>query len=493
MKHTHLLVAIFLLLTPLAGCFDSSPVQGPDRTGGADDRNGVEGDPGVEWGPEVSDRASEWLRQNIRDEIYDQVYYHYWDLREHMEALQQDHSGIMRLSTIGRSVDGELDPFNDYGKLLLAEVTNLSDTTPKPQILIDGGHHGNEQLGMEVAMLLLDYLVTQYEEDAWVKEFVDSHDIFIFPMVNVDGNTRDTRANSNGVDLNRNYPFEWDGAGSGPASEPEVAANVELFEAHDFRLYISMHTGTLWFLTPWGYTESLTPDVEMYTRLEQELTELTGLRAGPAATELYIAKGTSLDYGYSLGMPSVTIEVDNEQWGVISVEEKQSRLTAAFIGSLYMMGNYPLFGAHPVLDGSSHPTEIVNGESFTLSLELNNTGFGPLVNGTFWLKGDGFKASPDWIEIAELGANNSTTLEFTVRPLYTGNVSVELEGSFRTLLIDGAPELLLSESNRSVVFLKVSRDDRGLLPGWSFPLGLLSLAVAAIAMQFGPGPRTSRK
>ena len=109
------------------------------------------------------------------------------------------------------------------------------------------------------------------------------------------------------------------------------------------------------------------------------------------------------------------------------------------------------------------------------------------------MKGDGFKASPDWIEIAELGANNSTTLEFTVRPLYTGNVSVELEGSFRTLLIDGAPELLLSESNRSVVFLKVSRDDRGLLPGWSFPLGLLSLAVAAIAMQFGPGPRTSRK
>jgi len=223
------------------------------------------------------------------------------------------------------------------------------------------------------------------------------------------------------------------------------------------------------------------------------LTELTGLRAGPAAAELYIAKGTSLDYGYSLGMPSVTIEVDNEQWGMISVEEKQSRLTAAFIGSLYMMGNYPLFGAHPVLDGSSHPTEIVNGESFTLSLELNNTGFGPLVNGTFWLKGDGFKASPDWIEIAELGANNSTTLEFTVRPLYTGNVSVELEGSFRTLLIDGAPELLLSESNRSVVFLKVSRDNRGLLPGWSFPLGLLSLAVAAIAMQFGSGPRTSRK
>ncbi|MEE2649889.1 MAG: M14 family zinc carboxypeptidase, partial [Candidatus Thermoplasmatota archaeon] len=168
MKHKHLLVAIFLLLTPLAGCFDSS-VQGPVEADGINGLDAVERGSEVEWGPEVSERASEWLRQDIRDEIYDQVYYHYWDLREHMEALQQDHSEIMRLSTIGRSVDGELDPFNDYGKLLLAEVTNLSDPTPKPQILIDGGHHGNEQLGMEVAMLLLDYLVTEYEEDAWVK------------------------------------------------------------------------------------------------------------------------------------------------------------------------------------------------------------------------------------------------------------------------------------------------------------------------------------
>ncbi len=480
MKHKHLLIAIFLLLTPLTGCFDSSVAQGPVEADGIDGRDRAEGGSEAEWGPEVFERASEWLRQDIRDEIYDQVYYHYWDLREHMEALQQDHSKIMRLSTIGRSVDGELDPFNDYGKLLLAEVTNLSDPTPKPQILIDGGHHGNEQLGMEVAMLLLDYLVTEYENDDWVKEFVDSHDIFIFPMVNVDGNTRDTRANSNGVDLNRNYPFEWDGAGSGPASEPEVAANVEVFESNDFRLYISMHTGTLWFLTPWGYTESPTPDVEMYTRMEQELTELTGLRAGPAATELYIAKGTSLDYGYSLGMPSVTIEVDNEQWGVISVEEKQSRLTAAFIGSLYMMGNYPLFGAHPVLDGSSHPAEVFERESFTLSLELNNTGFGPLFNGTFWLEGNGFKASPDFVEVAELGANNSTTLEFTVRPLYTGNISVELEGRFSPLLIDGTPERLLSETDRSVVFLEVVMADQG-LPGWSLSLVLLSLVAGAMA------------
>jgi hypothetical protein len=178
-------------------------------------------------------------------------------------------------------------------------------------------------------------------------------------------------------------------------------------------------------------------------------------------------------------MPSVTIEVDNEQWGVISVEEKQSRLTAAFIGSLYMMGNYPLFGAHPVLDGSSHPAEVFERKSFTLSLELNNTGFGPLFNGTFWLEGNGFKASPDFVEVAELGANNSTTLEFTVRPLYTGNISVELEGRFSPLLIDGTPERLLSETDRSVVFLEVVMADQG-LPGWSLSLVLLSLIAGAL-------------
>ncbi len=482
---TPLMVALLLLLTTTSA--HAAP-RSPDEPA----QKFTQVEPGIELGPEAPDGAGEWLRQQIRDEIYDQAYYHYWDLREHMEALQQDNSDIMRLSSIGRSVDGERDPFNDYGKLLLAEVTNFSDPTPKPQIYIDGGHHGNEQLGMEVAVLLLDYLVQEYENDDWVRQYVDSHDIFIFPMVNVDGNTRDTRANSNGVDLNRNYPFEWNGAGSGPASEPEVAANVELFESNDFRLYISMHTGTLWFLTPWGYTEGPTPDVEMYTRLEYELNALTGLRAGPAATELYIARGTSLDYGYSLGMPSVTIEVDNEQWGVISVEEKQSRLAAAFLGSLYMMSNFTRFGALPVIESSSHPDKVFTGEPFTLEIELNNTGFGPLVNGTFWLEGEGFRASPAEVQVAELGVNNTTTLKFTIRPELTGNISIELEGSFRPLLINGTPERLLSELAPAEIHLNVKMANDG-LPGWSLSLTLIALALGWVVMQATPMERREER
>ena len=65
-------------------------------------------------------------------------------------------------------------------------------------------------------------------------------DLYLVESMNPDGVARNTRGNANGVDLNRNFPYNWgpigepgDGQYAGPeaASEPETQAAVALITA----------------------------------------------------------------------------------------------------------------------------------------------------------------------------------------------------------------------------------------------------------------------
>jgi carboxypeptidase D len=83
--------------------------------------------------------------------------------------------------------------------------------------------------------------------------------------MNPDGHESDTRLNSNGYDLNRNFPLDampydppsaepsdndsdtvktWRDTGAGTV-QPEVAAVIEWSKQHNFVLSASMHQGAL--------------------------------------------------------------------------------------------------------------------------------------------------------------------------------------------------------------------------------------------------------
>jgi hypothetical protein len=143
-------------------------------------------------------------------------------------------------------------------------------------------------------------------------------------MLNPDGNARDRRSNANGVDLNRHYPFAFTPGGShgeAPATEPEVAANIAFMGSIDLDLYISMHTGIVRLIHPWGWTYDPAPDRSMFENLS-EISEAHGIQYGQASHVLYIVKGSAKDYGYgALGVPSYTYEVDDQQTRQISARE----------------------------------------------------------------------------------------------------------------------------------------------------------------------------
>ena len=114
---------------------------------------------------------------------------------------------------IGRSVDG---------RPIMAVETGDFDSPRK--VLVVGCIHGNECSGVAVADRLADD-TPPHEIDLW-----------IIPSLNPDGFAADTRQNAHGVDLNRNFPWEWRpmvgfyDSGPRPLSERESRIAVHLIE-----------------------------------------------------------------------------------------------------------------------------------------------------------------------------------------------------------------------------------------------------------------------
>jgi protein MpaA len=90
-------------------------------------------------------------------------------------------------------------------------------------ILVVGVIHGDE----DAALPILDRLA--------VMPLPPGVDLWLMPELNPDGQANQVRGNGNGVDLNRNFPHDWQPiahpgdwqySGSGPASEPETKAFI---------------------------------------------------------------------------------------------------------------------------------------------------------------------------------------------------------------------------------------------------------------------------
>lgn len=195
----------------------------------------------------------------------------------------------------------------------------------KWRIYLDGGHHGNEFLGVDLVMYYLEQLL---DEHAASLDFLRTHEVYATPIVNAEGNLLDTRKNANQVDVNRNYGYEFGGPGSGDLiidlnyrgpsafSEPEVLANAEFARSIMPDLWITMHTGVAEFYWPGGWTFDVAPDHVFFESLEAPFEAATNGRVDAMmAAELYLAAGATDDWGYGqLGVPTHTFEVHEDQF-----------------------------------------------------------------------------------------------------------------------------------------------------------------------------------
>jgi carboxypeptidase T len=237
------------------------------------------------------------------------AYRNHSEMASYLSTLQANHPGLVDLWSVGKSVRG-LD-------LWAVRITDEGIAGPKPKVLIDAAHHGDEVIGTEIALRLARDLTSGFAGDARIRAIVQGTEVFLVPMVNPDGVTlipqathyATARKNANGVDPNRNYDYHWGGAGSGgpgsdtyrgPSafSEPETRAIRDLLVQHDFLSYVSIHSGAWMILWPWGWTTTNHHERATYDELGDQLTTLSGgVPHGQTSHILYVASGVSMDYG----------------------------------------------------------------------------------------------------------------------------------------------------------------------------------------------------
>jgi predicted deacylase len=187
------------------------------------------------------------------------------------------------------------------------------------QVMIAAGIHGGYEWN---TIALADELIIYVNEHPDI--IPSDATLFILRNINPDGDARahsvDGRVNDHGVDLNRNFPENWqaewdrDGCwdyapttgGSGPGSEPETRAVMNFLSSQHVRALISYHSAALGVFPggePWQ-ADSID--------LAKALSKVTRYPYPPIDTGCYYT-GTLADYAVSVGAAAVDMELRNHR------------------------------------------------------------------------------------------------------------------------------------------------------------------------------------
>ncbi|XP_023564456.1 carboxypeptidase M-like, partial [Octodon degus] len=112
--------------------------------------------------------------------------------------------------------------------------------------------HGDETVGRELLLHLIDYLVTRHGKDLEVTSLINSTWIHIMPSMNPDGfeavrkpdcYSSNGRENYNQYELNRNFldAFEYHNV----PRQPETLAVMKWLKSETFVLSANLHGGAL--------------------------------------------------------------------------------------------------------------------------------------------------------------------------------------------------------------------------------------------------------
>ncbi len=246
-------------------------------------------------------------REEVRKWLPKSNYHSYDEFVQDFVNLAQSYPSIAHLDTIGFSVQGR-------AILALKVSDNVEVKEPEPEVRIVGVHHGNEWISAEVPILFAHYLVENYGSDPEVTEMVNEREIWFIPIFNPDGHVAQSRYNANGVDLNRDYGYMWEGEGSSPApySQPETRAMYEFSQKHNFTLSLSYHSYGEVVNYIWNYSPVEPPDSPMIEEYSEEYASYNGYWV-TEGYDWYETHGDLNDYSFGINSDmDWTIELGNE-------------------------------------------------------------------------------------------------------------------------------------------------------------------------------------
>jgi len=303
------------------------------------------------WQQVVSQEKIDLLTQNqrgasVHDEAWFANYKQLADIISYYNNIATLRPDLASMADVGDSIQS-----NDIYALTITapdEAGNLA--SDRPVVLWHGATHAREWVSPMTVAYLASKFVDSYDTDPRVEAILKTARIVIVPVTNPDGylytwsNDRYWRKNrrnnggSFGVDINRNWGYEWGGEGASPDpsndtyhgtspfSEPEnqTLRDLALSYGDNFVAHIDYHTYSQLILWPFGYAfgvETPEPDRTFYdnlaTDLSNEILSFSGVFYNPIqSVDLYPAAGDSSDWFYGeLGAASLTFELRPDSSG----------------------------------------------------------------------------------------------------------------------------------------------------------------------------------
>ncbi len=309
------------------------------------------------WVVDVDEEQTTALRRN-RPNTFMGGYRTVPEMRAFLDSQAAQYPNLAEVLVYGSSWE-KLNGMSGHD-LFGIKLTNRQRPGPKPTLFLMAAIHARELTTSELALRLVDYLLSGYGVDGDATWLLDEHQIVVVPAANPDGhvlaeqgyyqrkNTDPTNGSNcesppsmysqAGVDLNRNSSFRWgtvnrpteDPCGQtypGPraSSEPEttVLQNLVLSLFPDQRgpndadaapitttgILLTLHSYSNLVLWPWGSMSAPAPNDAALSMIGRKFAAYNGYTA-QQSIQLYPTSGTTDDWAYgALGIAAFTFEI----------------------------------------------------------------------------------------------------------------------------------------------------------------------------------------
>lgn len=238
-----------------------------------------------------------------------------------MDRLETRFPQLARVVTLGSSHEGK-----PIRAVKISDNPTL-DEPDEADVVIVALHHAREWISTETALFVAEQILMRYDTDATVKADVDAAQVWVIPVMNPDGyawtaffqgdrfwrkNRRPNAGGSIGVDLNRNWGFQWGlipGAsdkphedtyfGTGPFSEPETVVIRDFLQSRPrLETFLSYHSYSEFWLRPWNYTTVDVPGEQTFESIYQRSADVIAAVHGHVYTPTigYVSSGDALDW-----------------------------------------------------------------------------------------------------------------------------------------------------------------------------------------------------
>ncbi|XP_033832557.1 carboxypeptidase D [Periophthalmus magnuspinnatus] len=207
-------------------------------------------------------------------------HHNFADMELFLRKYSSEFPAITHLYSVGHSVEDR-----ELYVLVISDNPKVHEHG-EPEFKYVANMHGNEVVGRELMLNLIEYLCRNYGTDPEVTSLVNNTRIHIMPSMNPDGYEVATegdvegyngRNNSNNFDLNRNFPDQF--VTITEPKQPETIAVMNWLKSIPFVLSANLHGGSLVVNYPYDDNKEMVtqysqcPDDEVFQQLSKTYSQ----------------------------------------------------------------------------------------------------------------------------------------------------------------------------------------------------------------------------